>query len=74
MDALVIVDMQEAAVAEGFQYDLDAVIQRINRLAARVRRAGGTVIFIQHDGVAGNGFEPGVVEQNVEAASVRHGE
>jgi nicotinamidase-related amidase len=59
MDTLVIVDMQEAAVAEGLQYDLDAVIQRINRLATRVRRAGGTVIYIQHEGVAGDGFEPG---------------
>jgi nicotinamidase-related amidase len=61
MDALVIVDMQEAAVAQGLQYDLDGVVQRIKRLATRVRTAGGAVIFIQHDGTAGDAFEPGTL-------------
>lgn len=43
MDVLIVIDMQEAAVAGGRQYDLDGVIDRINRLGARVRTWGDAV-------------------------------
>ena len=41
------------------KHDLDGVIQRINALAAMVRRHGGQVVWIRHCGKAGDGFEPG---------------
>lgn len=58
MDALLIVDMQEGLLRGGEKYDLAGVIQRINALADRVRRAGGAVVFIQHAGPVGDDFEP----------------
>lgn len=57
-DVLVVVDMQEAAVARGRQHDLEGVIERINRLASWVRASAGVVIFVQHDGPPGDDFAP----------------
>lgn len=57
-DALIVIDMQEAAIANGRQHDLDGVIDRINSLSAAVRAANGTVIFVQHDGPPGDPWEP----------------
>lgn len=59
MDALIIVDMQVGLLKGLPKHDLAGIIQRINRLAAMVRSGGGTVIFIQHHGPAGEDFAPG---------------
>jgi nicotinamidase-related amidase len=58
VDALVIIDMQEGMLKGDPKHDLDAVVERINRLAARVRQRGGHVVFVQHNGSAGDDFEP----------------
>ena len=57
-DAFLIIDMQEALLQGGEKRDLARVVDRINRLAERVRRRDGHVIFIQHDGAPGDEFEP----------------
>ena len=58
MDAMLIVDMQVGLLTGEPKHDLPGVIDRINRLAARVREQVGIVIFIQHCGGAGDDFEP----------------
>ena len=50
MDAMLIVDMQVGLRNGDPKHDLPGVIDRINRLAARVREQAGIVIFIQHCG------------------------
>jgi nicotinamidase-related amidase len=51
--------MQEGLRAGDGKHDLPAVVERINRLAQRVRDRGGRVVFIQHEGGAGDDFAPG---------------
>jgi nicotinamidase-related amidase len=58
MDAMLIVDMQVGLLNGAPKHDLNGVIDRINRLAANVRTASGTVIFVQHCGGKGDEFEP----------------
>ena len=58
MDVLLVVDMQEGLLRGEPKHDLIAVVERINRLALRVRRAGGAVFFVQHAGPVGDDFEP----------------
>ena len=58
MDAMLIVDMQVGLLSGDPKHDLQGVIDRINRLAAKVRAASGTVIFVQHCGSKGDEFEP----------------
>ena len=58
MDAMLIVDMQVGLLNGDPKHDLPGVIDRINRLAARVREQSGMVIFIQHCGGKGDDFEP----------------
>ena len=58
MDALVVIDMQEGLLRGDPKRDLLGVIERINRLAERVRHRGGQVLFVQHAGPAGDEFEP----------------
>ena len=58
MDALIVVDMQVGLLNGEPKHDLCGVIERINRLAAKVRERSGTVIFIQHCGGKGDAFEP----------------
>jgi nicotinamidase-related amidase len=58
MDAMLIVDMQVGLLNGAPKHDLSGVIERINRLAARVRAQSGRVIFIQHCGGKGDDFEP----------------
>jgi nicotinamidase-related amidase len=58
MDALIIIDMQEGMLYGSPKHDLDGVVERINRLAGRVRRRGGQVFFVQHNGSPGDDFEP----------------
>jgi nicotinamidase-related amidase len=57
-DAMLIVDMQVGLLNGDPKHDLHGVIERINRLAARVREESGTVIFVQHCGCKGDDFEP----------------
>lgn len=59
MDVLLVVDMQAGLLNGAPKHDLGAVIERINRLAADVRKRSGTVIFVQHCGGKGDDFEPG---------------
>ena len=58
MDVLLVVDMQEGLLRGAPKHDLISVVERINRLALRVRRAGGAVFFVQHVGPVGDDFEP----------------
>ena len=58
MDVLLIIDMQEAMILGSPKHDLSGVVERINRLAERVRNRGGQVVFIQHDGPPGDDFAP----------------
>src|SRR5262245_9514119 len=50
--------MQEGLLRGAPKHDFVAVVERINRLALRVRRAGGAVFFVQHAGPADEDFEP----------------
>ena len=50
MDAIVVVDMQVGLLNGTPKYELPAVVDRINALAAKVRDRSGTVIWIQHCG------------------------
>jgi nicotinamidase-related amidase len=58
MDAMLVIDMQVGLLNGDPKHDLPDVIARINRLAAKVRAASGTVIFVQHCGGKGDDFEP----------------
>jgi nicotinamidase-related amidase len=58
MDALLVVDMQEGILRGEQKHDLPAVVERIDRLASRVRERGGHVVFVQHDGSPGDAFAP----------------
>jgi nicotinamidase-related amidase len=58
MDAMLVVDMQVGLLNGEPKHDLPGVIDRINRLAARLREQAGIVIFIQHCGGKGDDFEP----------------
>lgn len=60
MNCLLVIDMQVGTFDAPIpQHDADGVVERINRLASALRRSGGRVVFIQHDGPAGDTFEPG---------------
>ena len=59
MDALIVVDMQVGLLNGEPKHDLRGVIERINRLAARVRDRSGVVIFVQHCSGAEDDFVPG---------------
>ena len=59
MDAMIVVDMQVGLLNGPPKYDLHAVVERINQLAAMVRARSGQVIWIQHCGGVGDAFEPG---------------
>jgi nicotinamidase-related amidase len=48
MQALIVIDMQNAWIEENPRYELDAVIGRINRLIAHFRQQSKPIIFIQH--------------------------
>jgi nicotinamidase-related amidase len=58
MDAMLVVDMQVGLLNKEPKHDLCAVIERINRLTAKVRDQSGTVILVQHCGPEGDDFEP----------------
>jgi nicotinamidase-related amidase len=58
MDAMLVVHMQVGLLNGEPKHDLGGVLDRINRLAAKVRAQSGKVIFIQHCGPKGDDFEP----------------
>lgn len=58
MDALLIVDMQVGLLDGPPKRDLDGVISRINLLVETIRGRGGMVVWIQHNGTAGDSFAP----------------
>jgi nicotinamidase-related amidase len=58
MDALLVVHMQVGLLTGKPKHDLRGVLDRINRLAAKVRADSGKVILIQHCGGSGDDFEP----------------
>lgn len=58
-NALIIIDMQRGSFTpETPRYASQAVIARINDLAAKCRAANGKVIFVQHDGPEGDPHHP----------------
>ena len=66
MNALIIIDMQNASFASGrITYDADGVISRINKLASYFRSIKHPVIFIQHDGTKQNSYIPGTNEWQI---------
>jgi nicotinamidase-related amidase len=58
MDAILVVDMQAGLHNGEPKHDLCGVMERINRLTAKVRDQSGTVILVQHCGGKGDEFEP----------------
>jgi nicotinamidase-related amidase len=57
--ALIIIDMQQGSFTESSpRYDAQNLIERLNKVAARMRGAGGLVIFIQHEGPVGDAHHP----------------
>ena len=60
-DALVVVDLQAGSFgpANPPRHDADGLFARLNRLARSVRADGGMVVWIHHDGPAGDLLEPG---------------
>ena len=59
MDALIVIDMQVGLLNGKPKHDLRGVIERINRLAAKIREKSGVVIFVQHCSGAEDNFVPG---------------
>src|SRR5215471_14995093 len=57
MDVVIVVDMQVGLLDGEPKHHLPAVVERINALAAAVRRRSGAVIWIRHCGKPGDGFE-----------------
>ena len=58
MDALLIIDMQEASFSQTQRYKAKEVVDNINKLSQHIRHTGGKIIFIQHDGNKENDHEP----------------
>lgn len=57
--ALIVIDMQEGSFASQTpRHDAEGLVGRLNRLAERVRAAGGVVIYVQHDGPPGDPHHP----------------
>jgi nicotinamidase-related amidase len=58
--ALLIVDMQRGSFTSATpRYDAEGLVGRLNELAGRVRRSGGLVIFVQHEGPPDDAHHPG---------------
>jgi len=58
VDALVVVDLQQASFATNDKHDQAATLGRIDQLATHVRADGGSVIFVLHDGDETEGLTP----------------
>jgi nicotinamidase-related amidase len=55
---LIIIDMQQGLFASLPRFDAAHLVERLNAMAGRVRANGGKVIFVQHDGPAGDCLDP----------------
>jgi len=55
--ALLIIDMQVGSFSPR-RHDTDALLARLNALAAKTRALGGRVVFVQHDGPPGDDYHP----------------
>ncbi len=55
MDVLLVIDMQKALFSTP-RFDSNGVIDRINTIAAKIRKDSGKVIFIQHNGTEEDGL------------------
>jgi nicotinamidase-related amidase len=56
MQALVVIDVQQAMFAGAGPWQGDAVVARIATMLGRARAAGAPVFFVQHDGGPGDEF------------------
>jgi nicotinamidase-related amidase len=57
--ALIIIDLQEGSFTpRTARHDTAGLVDRLNGLAGAVRSAGGSVIFVQHDGPIGDPHHP----------------
>jgi len=57
--ALIVIDMQRGSFTSAApKHDADGLVGRLNSLAAAVRAADGAVVFVQHDGPAGDPHHP----------------
>lgn len=59
MDALMVIDVQQAMFADPqlLPYEGEAVVARIQGLVGQARRHGLPLFFVQHDGGPGDAFE-----------------
>lgn len=57
MDALLVVDMQKALFKTP-RFNAPAVVSNINLIGEAVRRRGGHVIYVQHNGTVAEGLFP----------------
>ena len=56
---LIIIDMQVGSFeATPAPHDAEALVERLNGLSARVRAAGGQVVYVQHDGTEDDMHHP----------------
>ena len=57
--ALIVIDMQQGSfTGRTPRHDAEGLVDRLNRLAGRVRASGGLVLFVQHDGPPGDAHHP----------------
>ncbi len=57
--ALIIIDLQQGSFTDTApKHDAVGLVARLNHLARRVRAAGGSVVFVQHDGPPGDPHHP----------------
>jgi nicotinamidase-related amidase len=57
--ALVIIDLQQGSFTpRSARHDALGLVDRLNKLAGAVRSAGGSIIFVQHDGPVGDPHHP----------------
>jgi len=56
---LLIIDLQQASCERPLPlFDVAGLVERLNALASRVRKASGRVIFVQYTGPAGTPYDP----------------
>lgn len=64
--ALIVIDMQIASFTPmSSRHDPAGLIERLNRLAAETRARKGVVVFVQHDGPAGDPHQPDTEGWNI---------
>jgi len=57
--ALIVIDLQQGSFGpQARRHDAVGLVARINEFGARVRSAGGSVVFVQHDGPPGDPHHP----------------